>query len=256
MFKAFSVFLVFLVLIASSFLIIGNVTAITPTWDDLNANYVDTDSDGEKDDYLAYDVNERIIMADTLVDFESYPALGITFLTLGSDPDNQAVFGNILESSVKKGKGILLHVDIVKSTEEDGDEKEVYEIYKVMVLTGDGNPSEEDSSSSSVSDTLSSIGAVALCCFPQIAAPAIIAFFILQRNKKRKAQGSQKAAQGPGTSLYPSTSDPGTGSFWNQSFNSSQSPRVVRSHLDPPPLAPVSQLVPLLLSFSLSLEEG
>lgn len=230
MFKAFSAFFIFLVLIVSSFLFIGNVLAITPNWEDLNANYIDTDSDGEKDDYLAYEVNERIIMADTLVDYESYPSLGITFLTLGSDPDIQAVFGNTLDSNIRKGKGILLHVDIVESTEEDGDTKEMYEIYKVMVLTGDGDTSEEDSSSSSISDTLSSIGAVALCCFPQIAAPAIIAFFILQRNKKRKAQKSQKAAQGPGTPINPTSSDPRTSSSWNHIYGSSQSPRVV-----PPP---------------------
>jgi hypothetical protein len=240
MIKAFSVAL--LIMSASLLFIFDEAAAAFSNWKAFNDDYIDTDEDGEKDDYKSYDIDQRFKLFDTLVDYETILTQGYTILTLKSDPANKVIFGNVLDRDVMRGKAIILDVQIVSDKEFDGDDMEIYDILSIYVTEASGSGDED-----SGSDTLSSILAVALCCGPQIAIPVIIAIVVIhQQNKKKKAaeakiwsEGAQEAPpQTPATSpLVPQQPPPvqplhsRTGNLWNEKELSHGQPRI----LEPPP---------------------
>jgi hypothetical protein len=221
-------FMIIMIIPLIIFLLPDHVVAITPTWEGLNESYMDTDSDGEKDDYLGYDVRDRVLVADVLLDFESYPSLGITFLTLRSDPENIAVFGNTLDSTFTKGKGIILYVDIIEDVEADGDDKETYQISKIMAGIGGGN----DEDPSSASDTLSRIGVVAICCLPEIIVVVIVGIISFFKAKDKREKESVKNGQVPPNPHSWNSAGSGTQYSWDSNYlnqSTPSSPSVARS---------------------------
>jgi hypothetical protein len=155
-------------------------------WIDLTSDHVDTDADGEDDDYLSYEVGDDLFVVDRLIDHETVMG-SFTVLTLGSDPDNTALFGNTLDEAITSSNFVMMNIEIVGSTEIDGDQKEIYEIQSIRVYYTEGgskdNDDDEDSDPFSVfTGALLFFG---ICCMPSIIATLISTFLRHQANKKK-----------------------------------------------------------------------
>jgi hypothetical protein len=171
------------------------------TWKQFNDDYIDTDTDGEKDDYASFDVGEYVSIIDTLEDFETLSSLGMTILTLRSDPDEKIIFGNTLDSTVQKGEMIRVRLHIIQDTEEDGDPCEFYDVDSISVYV---DPNKEEPAKRSLADQIAGYTMVfAICCGPNIIVMVIVGIIAFQKQqKKKKAEARIWASAEAGSPTY------------------------------------------------------
>jgi hypothetical protein len=237
----------FMIIVSSLLFFVGDVQAETAafcSWKQLNDDYKDTDADGEEDDYESFNVGEYLHIFDTLVDYETMANLGYTILTLNSLPEEKVVFGNTLDSTVQKGKGIMMRLHIVKDTEMDGDQCEYYIVDSVTLYVKEDGPNDGSSAMDKFSSIVLGVG---ICCGPEIVVLIILAISIQQKMKKKRAAEAKMWSEPP-TTPAPQTPSPPvqspaqppqpakparsrTGNLWNEGNPSLGQPGI----LQPPP---------------------
>ena len=166
------------------------------SWKQFNDDYKDTDGDSEQDDYESFDIGGPFItIFDTLTDFETYPDLYVTELTLQSDPDNKAYFGNTLDSSVQKGKEIRMKVSIISSNESDDDPCEYYNIDSIWVYVAEDDDTDDTTDTPTDMDWKGGVITCSICGgFWVIVIVLVVVYY---RRKKKRTDAAKSGAADP-----------------------------------------------------------
>lgn len=157
-------------------------------WKWLIQRYEDTDGDGERDDFRDLSVGYSTRLIDFLSDLQVFVDLEVTMMTLGSYPNETALFGNTIDEGLK-GSMIFIDLSIISMDEEDGDPGEFYEISKVTIYhSKDGDDDDHNDLLQIEGLPRSAIGKVILIAigsfFLVLITVDVIFFFLFKKKDK------------------------------------------------------------------------